>query len=385
MKTKYLKTFLIIVIVSFITISCKKSVDEVAPEPINISGTLSFGLSVQGADNGKLANEPIPTAVLISIKNTNGQVIYNLEKLTLVEVNGSFVSSTIELDTGSYTVEDFIVTDTNDTSVYITPKKGSEFEGLVSTPLPYAFHVEPDETTTVELDVVSSKLGQASDFGYAEFTFNNVVDLEAGLVAHYPLNGNADDESGNEFDGTVFGASSVEDRNGNHDSAYLFDGVDDNINFGDVSDLGSSDFTISLWTSVGEFKGPIEGTSSAGAWMIAKGITIAGTPPRAGFALRAEKFDEENYFQFSIGGETNQVFTTRDFENFQEDTWYHVIGRRISDKIELYVNGELLSEATVPLGLDTDTNIPLSLGRIDKLGFDPVGTTYFNGVIDEVR
>lgn len=51
-----------------------------------------------------------------------------------------------------------------------------------------------------------------------------------GLVAYYPFNGNANDESGNGNDASIFGASLTNDRFGNHLSAYSFDGVNDLIN-----------------------------------------------------------------------------------------------------------------------------------------------------------
>ena len=50
------------------------------------------------------------------------------------------------------------------------------------------------------------------------------------LVAYYPFNGNANDESGNGNDGVVNGATLTTDRFGNVNSAYSFDGVDDWIN-----------------------------------------------------------------------------------------------------------------------------------------------------------
>ena len=45
-----------------------------------------------------------------------------------------------------------------------------------------------------------------------------------GLVAWYPFNGNANDESGNENHGTVNGATLTADRFGNVNGAYSFDG-----------------------------------------------------------------------------------------------------------------------------------------------------------------
>ena len=49
------------------------------------------------------------------------------------------------------------------------------------------------------------------------------------LVASYPFNGNANDESGNGYDALVFGPNLVADRYGNLNSAYYFDGLDDTI------------------------------------------------------------------------------------------------------------------------------------------------------------
>ena len=55
--------------------------------------------------------------------------------------------------------------------------------------------------------------------------------LNNGLVAYYPFNGNANDESGNGNDGTVNGATLTTDRFGNSNSAYDF------ISDGNVIDL----------------------------------------------------------------------------------------------------------------------------------------------------
>ncbi|MGK5093982.1 hypothetical protein WDW89_18465 [Deltaproteobacteria bacterium TL4] len=55
-----------------------------------------------------------------------------------------------------------------------------------------------------------------------------------GLVAYYPFNGNANDESGNWNNGTVNGATLTTDRHGNANKAYSFDGADDYINIPDT-------------------------------------------------------------------------------------------------------------------------------------------------------
>ncbi|MFN6115017.1 MAG: LamG-like jellyroll fold domain-containing protein [Flavobacteriales bacterium] len=64
-----------------------------------------------------------------------------------------------------------------------------------------------------------------------------------GLVGWWPFNGNANDESGNGNNGVVNGATLTEDRFGNTDAAYSFDGVNDFISMS--ANLNS--YSISLW------------------------------------------------------------------------------------------------------------------------------------------
>jgi len=59
---------------------------------------------------------------------------------------------------------------------------------------------------------------------------NTTPDITTGLVAYYPFNGNANDESGNGNNGTVYGATLTTDRFGNANGAYSFDGTNNNIN-----------------------------------------------------------------------------------------------------------------------------------------------------------
>ena len=72
------------------------------------------------------------------------------------------------------------------------------------------------------------------------------------MVAWYPFNGNANDESGYGNHGTVSGASLTTDRFGNANRAYHFDGVDDDIAIPDAPSLqfGSDDFTIACWMNI---------------------------------------------------------------------------------------------------------------------------------------
>jgi len=80
------------------------------------------------------------------------------------------------------------------------------------------------------------------------------------LVAYYPFNGNANDESGNGNNGIVNGATLTADRFGNANSAYSFDGVSNYIEVADNSTLnfGTNDFSISMWL---KYPSQVGGTS----------------------------------------------------------------------------------------------------------------------------
>ncbi|OFY20198.1 MAG: hypothetical protein A2W98_12710 [Bacteroidetes bacterium GWF2_33_38] len=73
----------------------------------------------------------------------------------------------------------------------------------------------------------------------------------SGLVAYYPFNGNAIDESGNGNDGVVYFANLTEDRFGNSNSAYSFDGVDDNILLPNIGSFNA--FTVAMWINIETF------------------------------------------------------------------------------------------------------------------------------------
>lgn len=95
-----------------------------------------------------------------------------------------------------------------------------------------------------------SELEMQTLIGSITIPLKVVVSLERStlnrLEAQYSFNGNARDSSGSEINGTVHGATLCEDRHGNKDSAYKFDGVDDYIKFGKkLPDM--EEMTISAW------------------------------------------------------------------------------------------------------------------------------------------
>ncbi len=71
----------------------------------------------------------------------------------------------------------------------------------------------------------------SNDSARNPYTFNVCGSFE-GLIAYFPFNGNAVDESGKGNNGTVTGATMAPDRFLKPEKSYSFDGVDDDFSFG---------------------------------------------------------------------------------------------------------------------------------------------------------
>ena len=72
--------------------------------------------------------------------------------------------------------------------------------------------------------------------------------LNVGIIAYYPFNGNANDESGNGNNGIVNGATLTTDRYGYANSAFYFDGVNSDINDSNSFALNpTGSFTYNVW------------------------------------------------------------------------------------------------------------------------------------------
>ncbi|MBU6158436.1 MAG: fibronectin type III domain-containing protein [Bacteroidetes bacterium] len=95
--------------------------------------------------------------------------------------------------------------------------------------------------------------GAGTSYGN-EVSFKTLnVDITTGLVAFYPFNGNANDESGNGNNGIVNGATLITDRFGSENKAYYFDAASDNIYNSTIFTSVTSSFAISFWINPENF------------------------------------------------------------------------------------------------------------------------------------
>jgi len=188
-----------------------------------------------------------------------------------------------------------------------------------------------------------------------------LADLDDGLVAHYPFNGNANDESGNGNDGTVNGATLTEDRFGNADSAYDFDGQDDNIEIVSGPNLqGSSQTSLLAW-----FKSdPSKGTGNS------RIIEIGGGPSN-GTALVLPT--GAIAWIHADGARKGQISSSGGTPN--DDEWHFLAFTYDGSTTKLYMDGLLNSSDSASGVIDSPP--------VASIGF--YESHVFGGVIDDIR
>ena len=149
-----------------------------------------------------------------------------------------------------------------------------------------------------------------------------------GLVAWWPFNGNADDESGNNNNGIVYGPTLTSDRFNSPSSAYLFDGGTDLIATS-TQQSSTNTYTVSFWTQV---------DSIYPAWLIVHGGNQAG----------AISYSFDNGVRMQIDGVFRQYVYNGSQNWGGTDTavtganqWYNIVFSLNSTGMKMYVNGSL--------------------------------------------
>ncbi|TAG18604.1 MAG: hypothetical protein EAZ32_13305 [Cytophagia bacterium] len=209
-----------------------------------------------------------------------------------------------------------------------------------------------------------------------------VVNLREGLLACYSFTGNAQDASGNNAHGTVNGPKLTQDRFGNANAAYDFDGIDDHIDV-TTNKLTNNVFTFSLWAkptalpanesrfylfSVGSISGDQSIELNNGLYG-GKGWT---------FSSYSSKDNSLGGMLFPSGG----VFLCKEGKMpVPLNEWVHLAAVRDRSKIRIYVNGKFANETDVTGSLAQYgfAQFRAAIGCRDRL------TQFFEGAIDDIH
>ena len=190
-----------------------------------------------------------------------------------------------------------------------------------------------------------------------------------GLVAYFPLDGNSDDASGNNNNGTEQGG--VGYVAGKFGQAADFDGMDDKILIPHDSSIefGAGSFSISLWlkTSVtGQNSRILEKDDSGNPTGLYRLIFIES------------RSDTSPIFQVQHSSNSTMAVGNR---SVTDGAWHHVVGVRDAEakELRLYIDKELVTVSESNIA-DTGNQAPLALGGSSK-----TSGSYFDGLIDDVR
>jgi uncharacterized protein (TIGR02145 family) len=193
-----------------------------------------------------------------------------------------------------------------------------------------------------------------------------------GLVAWYPFNGNANDESGNGFNGDAHNTIATIDRNGFEDAALKFNGIEGDNGSTVVIDhlmlnIGQEEYTIHLW-----FR-------PANLSQISR--ALFNTIPHTGIAMTFNNNNSPSYVSYLLGPADamwNYYYVHGPFNDYQTTDWYALTLTKQGADYKKYINGVLESAFSAPLSENYDHDVAF---RISGISAD---WQIFDGDIDDV-
>ncbi len=195
----------------------------------------------------------------------------------------------------------------------------------------------------------------------APFLSLGQISLDSLLEAYYPLDGNAMNVAGNSFHGIISGPAPTIGRNGNPNSAYFFDGVDDEIEL--QTDFDYRFRTVNIWFNAATINSLKKTFYDSDHATIQWGKTGLGVRSNNGIK-RAE-------FRTGAG--------IADINGILENNWYMLTFTLGPQVAKCYLNGVL--GATMPVGFLHSS----SGNSTAALGHTRLDDRHFHGALDDVR
>jgi Leucine-rich repeat (LRR) protein len=199
------------------------------------------------------------------------------------------------------------------------------------------------------------------------------VNSDAGMVAYYPFNGNAGDESGNGNDGTINnGVTLTTDRFGNGNSAFLFNGVNGCIEIGDKFD-DSQTLSFAAWVKFDEnaldsaYYGIIEKYDDSSNSL--KTFSLV----KVGWGENRHKIMSKYYDGTTTD---NSAYS---LNQVQPEKWLFVASTFDNGTNKIFINGLLKDEKIVSSFILNNNNTSVTIGN-DASNEHPM-----KGKIDDVR
>jgi hypothetical protein len=194
----------------------------------------------------------------------------------------------------------------------------------------------------------------------------------SGLLAHYPLNGNANDAVGGR-NGTVNG--NPQWVTGSLEGALKFGGNGDYVGIGYSPDLALNEFTVSAWVKVAADPGVfgILGTRSGGEYTFDLKVQAANVHGDIGTGTA--------WINTAIDIGSGDTGTTGQGGDLVVYRWYMIayVIDNTHQQVKLYLDGDLKRTITI-------SGTPLLMQSSESMRIGDTGySEWMNGLIDEVR
>ncbi|MCK4663848.1 MAG: cadherin domain-containing protein [Bacteroidales bacterium] len=222
------------------------------------------------------------------------------------------------------------------------------------------YETNPKFELTVK--VSDDSIGSNSSSAIMTIMLIDILIPTDNMIGYYPFNGNANDESENENNGTVYGATISIDRFGNLNSAYAFDGIGAYIDINTVLlPIDGSDFSISLWVNSNN---NIDGN-----------IHTIFSQYQSNPAGRFHIYEYDGLFKVFSGANEYPSGNAYELFNVTNNIWTNITIVNEENLVDVYMNGNLIKE-NLPI-----TNI---LNTSSLIGWDGFENRFYKGKIDDV-
>lgn len=231
-----------------------------------------------------------------------------------------------------------------------------------------SFNMVDAGTTTLTLTLQDALPGEWDRLNYFGTLYPERNYPQGGLVLDYSFHGNADDESGNGYDGTVYNAALTTDRMGMSSSAYAFDGNGDYIRVGSQLNVPSwSDYAISVWFLN-------DGGGSHGNY--------------------GQKILDKTYWyhDFYLSLKNNGGILYKLYEgssrviydytyDYRDAAWHHVVVSKSNTVAQMWIDG--MSIGVISNAVEVFSSSGLLIGYSES--GDSLQRTYWSGKLDDIR
>ncbi|MCB9260898.1 MAG: T9SS type A sorting domain-containing protein [Flavobacteriales bacterium] len=160
--------------------------------------------------------------------------------------------------------------------------------------------------------------------------------ISNGLIGYWPFNGNANDESSNSNNGTVYNATLTTDRFGDTSSAYYFDGNGDYIDCGNNSSLFVSTNTTNFWFKYNSDTTKIQ-------------VMVNDANSNSGEWGAAYKFEPNGGIQAGLSGGANDAWlSARTNKSYADNKWHMFTSTysAIDNSFNVYIDGCFVTAKT---------------------------------------